>query len=141
LSGVIPEHWRNRANRDSRPRSNATAPRLAPVAEIVITRPDERWANRLRAYKVHVDGNVAATLGRGEEARVTVSGGRHRIRATLDWGSSPSLDLELGENDRAHVVCRSGFEPSLARPKALLYITVWRKRYLDLQLLHIDRAA
>jgi hypothetical protein len=111
------------------------------VAEIVISRPNEAWANRLRSYKIVVDGNVAATLGRGEHATVTVPGGHHSVRAKLDWGSSANVDVELGEDDRAYLTCQSGFQPSLARPTALLYITIWRKRYLDLQLLRVESAA
>ena len=111
------------------------------MAEIVISRPNEVWANRLRSYKIVVDDEVAATLGRGEHATVTVPGGHHSVRAKLDWGSSPKLDVELGEDDRAYFICQSGVQPSLARPTALLYITIWRKRYIELQLLRVESAA
>jgi hypothetical protein len=113
----------------------------AIVAEIVVSRPEERRANRLRAYKVLVDGELAATLGRGESATVSVASGRHAVKATLDWGSSPTLDVDLGAGERAYLLCQSAFQFSLSRPRALLYITVWRNRYLDLKLLRVERAA
>jgi hypothetical protein len=69
------------------------------VAEIVVSRPDERWANRVR--------------------------GR-------------DIDLDLGENDRAYLLRQSGFRSSLIVPRAVLYVTIWRKRYLDLQLLRVE---
>ena len=111
------------------------------MAEIIVSRPDEAWANRFRSYKVFVDGKAAASLGRGQESTIEVTAGRHSLRATLDWGSSPTVEVELAEGDRAYVLCQSGFKFSLARPRALLYITIWRKRYLDLRLIRIESHA
>ena len=108
------------------------------MAEIVVSRPEERWANRLRSYKIVIDGQTCATLRRGEEATVAVGAGHHSVRATIDWGRSKDVDLDLGENDCAYLLCQSGFSPSLRRPSALRYATIWRERYLDLQLLRVE---
>ena len=108
------------------------------MAEIVVSRPDEAWANRLRSYEILIDGETAAILPRGGERTVTVGAGHHAVRATIDWGSSPTIDLDLAEADRAYLICQSGFQPSLIRPRALVYVTIWRKRYLDLRLLRVE---
>jgi hypothetical protein len=108
------------------------------MAEIVVTRPDERWANRVRSYKIVVDGQVLASLRRGEDAAVAVAAGHHTVRAKIDWGRSRDVDLDLGENDRAYLLCQSGFQHSLAVPRGWLYVTIWRKRYLDLQLIRVE---
>jgi hypothetical protein len=108
------------------------------VAEIVVSRPAERWANRLRSYKIVIDGQTLATIGRGEDATVAVAAGRHRVRAKIDWGRSRDIDLDLGENDRAYLLCQSAFQSSLIFPRAWLYVTLWRNRYLDLQLLRVE---
>ena len=102
------------------------------MAEIVLSRPDEPWANRVRGYKIVVDGDVLASLRRGEDATVAVAAGHHTVRAKIDWGRSKDVDLELGENDRAYLLCQSGFRNSFVFPRAWLYVTIWRKRYLDL---------
>jgi len=112
--------------------------RVGAVAEIVVSRPDERWANRLRSYKIVIDGHVLASLRRGEDATVAVAAGHHTVRANIDWGRSKDVDLDLGENDRAYLLCQSGFRASFVFPRAWLYVTIWRKRYLDLQLLRVE---
>jgi len=108
------------------------------MAEIIVSRPDERWANRVRSYKIVVDGEVLASLRRGEDATVPVAPGHHKVRAKIDWARSRDIDLDLGENDRAYLICQSAFRPSLIVPRAMLYVTIWRKRYLDLQLLCVE---
>jgi hypothetical protein len=111
------------------------------LPQIVISRPEEKWANRLRSYQVVVDGSAATSLNNGGEETVTVAAGHHRVEAKIDWGRSPAVELDLGERDRAYLICQAGFKPSLLRPTVWLYITVWRKRYLDLRLLRIESSA
>jgi hypothetical protein len=94
--------------------------------------------DRLRSYKVVVDGQTAATLRRGEDVVVPVPAGHHAVKAKIDWGRSREIDLELGERDRVHLLCQPGFTLSLLRPRALLYVTIWRNRYLDLQFLRVE---
>jgi hypothetical protein len=113
---------------------------LAPVAEIVVSRPAEGYVDRLRRYEIVVDDETLANLRRGDEVSVPVTVGHHRVHAKIDWGRSQDLDLDLGEDDRAFLLCQPGFAFSLLRPTALLYMTIWRKRYLALQLLHIESA-
>lgn len=108
------------------------------MAEIVVTRPAEGYVDRLRSYEIVVDGSARATLRRGEEVRVPVAAGRHTVRARIDWARSGDVEVTLGGEDTAFFLCQPGFGFSLLRPTALLYVTIWRKRYLDLRLLRID---
>ncbi len=108
------------------------------MAEIVVSRPDERWANQVRSYEIVIDGQVLASLRRGEDATVAVAAGHHTVRAKIDWGRSSDVDLDLGETDRAYLLCQSGFQHSFVVPRAWLYVTIWRKRYLDLHLLRLE---
>jgi hypothetical protein len=108
------------------------------VAEIVVSRPEEPWSNRLRSYKIVIDGETLASLGRGQEATVAVAAGHHKVWAKIDWCRSGEVPLDLGENARAYLRCQSSFQPSFIFPKAWLYVTIRRKRYLDLRLLRVE---
>jgi len=110
------------------------------VAEIVVSRPEEPWANRLRSYKIVVDGQTLASLGRGQDATVVVATGHHRVRAKIDWCRSPDIDLDLATDDRAYLLCQSAFRESFLFPRSWLYASIWRKRYLDLRLLRVESA-
>ena len=71
-----------------------------------------------------------------ERHRRELDGGRDRVR--IDWGRSREIDLDLGERDRAYLLCQPVVTFSLIRPRALLYATIWRDRYIDLQLVRIE---
>jgi hypothetical protein len=110
------------------------------VPEIVVSRPNERWAHglaRLASYKVVVDEAPVAALRRGDQATVAVAAGRHTVRAEIHGVGSARIDLDLGERDRAYIRCERSFRTSLI-PKMLLYQTIWRSRFLDLQLLGVE---
>ena len=108
------------------------------MAEIVVSRPAEKWANRFRSFKIIVDGKTVASLHGGEEASLSVGAGRHMVWARIDWGRSPGVAVQLGESDRAYLRCKTGFEAPNLFPKALLYATIWRKRYLDLEVVRVE---
>lgn len=110
------------------------------MPEITVRRPEEGWANQLRSYKILVDGEAAATLPRGDETTVSVAPGQHTVRAIIDWGGSPTVELELRDDEHAYLLCQSGFSAHPSRPKTWLYSTIWRKRYLDLQLIRVERS-
>jgi hypothetical protein len=110
------------------------------MAEIVVSRPADGYVDRLRSYGIVVDGNTLASLRRGDDVTLTVTAGHHKVRAKIDWGRSQDVDLDLDERERAVLLCQPGFTFSLLRPTALLYVTIWRKRYLNLQLLRIEPA-
>jgi hypothetical protein len=110
------------------------------VPEIVVSRPNESWAHGLArqvSYKIVVDEAPVAALRRGDQATVAVAAGRHTVRAEINWGGSERIDLDLGQRDRAYMRCERSFRTSLI-PKMLLYQTIWRSRFLDLQLLRVE---
>jgi hypothetical protein len=73
------------------------------VATIHVHRPAEGWTDRLRAYKLEVDGEEVARIKRGESKALEVSAGQHEIVAKVDWTSSDTLMLELGDSDVVHL--------------------------------------
>jgi len=58
-----------------------------------LRRQRTRWADRLRAYTVELDGEVVGTVGNGESKQFDVRPGVHEMQLRLDWG----LSLDLSE--------------------------------------------
>ena len=87
------------------------------------------WRDRLRAYKLIVDGRAVAAVRSGEEQTVAVEPGSHRVWTKIDWCRSQILDVDLEEGDRAVLRCR----PNGPLLLVFLYATFLRTRYLDLQ--------
>jgi len=88
-----------------------------------------------------VDGEIAAALRAGDDAVIPVAPGAHTLRAKIDWCGSRSIDVELGEHDKAHVVCQAGWRSVSIVPRKLLYTTILRDRYLDLELTGVESAS
>ena len=98
-------------------------------AEIRVTREPSRWRDRLRSYKLVVDGSTVASLKEGDTGVVTVGPGAHRVWMKIDWCRSSILDVEMEEGGTASFTCR----PNGSLWMILLYATVLRKRYLVLE--------
>jgi hypothetical protein len=67
----------------------------SPSGELVVSRPAGWYQDLLRRYEVVVDGRVAGRLRRGEELRVDVPAGRHRVQARIDWTGSPPVEVDV----------------------------------------------
>ena len=101
------------------------------AAHIIIQR-GKSYADRLRAYKVAVDGVVVASVRAGQTVAVPVSAGSHTLRLRIDWGRSGELQFQAGAGERITFECGS----SLAGWRVLLglfYATFWSHRYLWLR--------
>lgn len=100
-------------------------------AHITIQR-GESYADRLRAYKVAVDGVVVASVRAGQSVTVPVSAGNHTLRLRIDWGRSEELKFQAGAGERITFECGS----SLAGWRVLLalfYAIFWSHWYLWLR--------
>jgi hypothetical protein len=104
-------------------------------AAITVTRTPAIWRDRLRAYAIVVDGDAKGSIRGGETTTIEVDPGRHRVRTKIDWCRSADVEFELRERDEAILLCR----PNGSVVSVLLYVTIWCTRYLDLQLVRIER--
>jgi hypothetical protein len=100
-------------------------------AELTVSRSPQRWPDRLRGYRLVVDGKSVASLKRGQSVSVPVQPGHHRIWMRIDWCRSRILDVELGDNERVVLTCRSGVRLWLLLFP--VYLTVLRARYISLE--------
>jgi hypothetical protein len=64
-------------------------------AEILVRRPNAGYQDRLRAYRIKVDGEDVGKLRVGEDLRVAVDGGSHELLAVLDTIKSPALQFHV----------------------------------------------
>jgi hypothetical protein len=99
------------------------------TASIHIDRPAGGYANRLRQFKIVIDGEAVGGLSPGEARTFDVPAGSHTVCAKIDWCRSRKLTLELSERDKAHLVCGN---PPLASVLAIVWITLGCRRFPQL---------
>jgi hypothetical protein len=99
-------------------------------AEVSVCRASESLRDRLRAYSLVIDGAVVAKVKRGESATVAVAPGEHTVWMKIDWCRSRIFRIELADHERVTLTARSGIRSLLL---GLLYITIWRTRYIELE--------
>ncbi len=85
------------------------------------------WVDGLRAYTLLVDGVSRGSVRQRETLEIELGPGPHRVQLRIDWATSPELTVS-GDGDVA-LRCRAGARPLLV----LLYITIWRDRYIQLE--------
>jgi hypothetical protein len=87
-------------------------------------------SDRLRAYKVLLDGSMIGKIRDGQTTELSVGPGPHNLRLKLGWGGSPDLTVEVGAGELADFVCRSG----AATPGMAFYYSLFRRnRLVDLR--------
>jgi hypothetical protein len=69
-------------------------------------RQDGYYRDRLRNYRVRIDGNPVGEIAQGETKDFFVPPGKHRVRLTIDrlWGSR-EVALQVGEGEVAEFTC------------------------------------
>ena len=75
---------------------------------ITITREAGGYRDRVRAYKVMLDGEHVASIKAGETVTHTAPAGRHEIRMKIDWAGSPTIPFQLTEGGTASFHCEPG---------------------------------
>jgi len=104
-------------------------PTVSSAAQVTVRRLPNRKADLWRAYKVHIDGEPVGKLRRREAQTYDVPPGAHAVRVTIDWATSPTVEVQLAAGDHVELVCR---------PNANLFLwpywlTAGRHRYIALE--------
>jgi hypothetical protein len=68
------------------------------MATIKIQRTSE-LNNRLRDYRIYIDGEKIGTIADGETKNFIISSGQHSIIAKIDWCSSPEISFNIIDTD------------------------------------------
>jgi hypothetical protein len=65
--------------------------------------------NRLRAYKLFLDGKKIGTIANGQIKKIETTPGQHNVMAKIDWWSSPKISLLLNDGDNIELTI-NGFK-------------------------------
>ena len=68
------------------------------MVKIKIQRNDE-FSNRMRNYKIFIDGKEAGIIANGETKEFETVAGQHTVTAKIDWCSSPDILINIGHNE------------------------------------------
>ncbi len=89
------------------------------------------WTDRLRAYKVILDGNTLGEIGNGEEREFKVPAGKHTLKMKIDWCGSNTIDFETQGNP-VEFECGSNLGGTRAL-LAIFYVFFLRNEYVWLK--------
>jgi hypothetical protein len=98
------------------------------LSVVVIHRAHHSRQDRARKYRVLVDGQQRAELGDDETVQIPVTPGPHVVRMKIDWRRSRDLPVDIRHGEIVRLECKPRSSPFLT----LLYITIWRNKYISL---------
>jgi hypothetical protein len=98
------------------------------VTVLVIRRVPSRQ-DRDYPYRVLVDGRQRAEVGDDSTVQIGLTPGEHRVSLGVKWCGSRELPFTIQPGEIVRMECRPNVRPLLA----LLYITLWRNRYIALE--------
>ncbi len=84
----------------------------------ITVRRTTSYADRLRAYKIVLDGALVGTVRAGQSATVSTTPGRHSLVLRIDWCGSEEVSFEARTGEHITFECGS----SLAGWRVLLAI-------------------
>jgi hypothetical protein len=99
------------------------------MAHLVIRRDKVAWQDRGRSYRVIVDGKELAQIANGAEMQIPVKPGKRLVQLKFDWCQSEVLEVNVETGKTLILECGPNSTPLLA----LVYITLFRKKYLWLR--------
>lgn len=71
---------------------------------LIISR-DNQYADRIRSYKIMIDGRYYADIENGETRRIDINPGYHMIHLTIDGGRSNRVDFHISEGETIKFQC------------------------------------
>jgi hypothetical protein len=98
------------------------------MSVLVIRRANTPQQDLAHDYRVLVDGRQRAALGNDSTVQVPVTPGAHVVRIAVRWCSSGDRVFDIAHGQIVRLECRPKVSPLLA----LLYVTIWRNRYISL---------
>jgi hypothetical protein len=93
---------------------------------------DRGYADRLRDYRVLLDGTEIGRLGNGAAKTFEIPAGQHQLMIKVDWGRSNIVAFDAGESQSARFLCGSNLR-GWRIVLALYYATFGFRHYLWLR--------
>ena len=76
--------------------------------KIILTRANE-WLNRLRPYKVLIDGVEVGTITNDSSEEFAIGEGNHLLQCKINWYSSADdFRINIGSNETAYLRVKTG---------------------------------
>ncbi len=76
-----------------------------PSAAVRVVRRPSPWRDRLRRYKVVVDGQMVGALAWDESKDFPIEPGPHKVRIKIDWTGSSELTFAANDGQIVEFEC------------------------------------
>lgn len=94
---------------------------------------ESQYADYMRKYKIVIDGEEIDTISKGEEKELQIFPRNHKIQLKIDWCKSNEIEFEIKINESLNFLCGSSAK-GWKFFSDFLYLTVWRNKYLYIEL-------
>jgi len=64
---------------------------------IIRIKRDTGYADKIRAYKIILNGDVVGKIKDGEQVEIDVAPGNHQLKMKIDWCGSNIVEFEMNE--------------------------------------------
>ena len=98
-------------------------------AYVEVERDANLWRDRIRAYRVFIDGTEAGRSGHGSTCKLVIPPGSHRIWMSIGWCRSPQVDFAVRPGETARFRCG----PSGGSWRIFYDMTIGWGRYISLR--------
>ncbi len=103
----------------------------APGSSTLVLARQSQRADRLRLYRVVVDGQERDRIADAETKVLSLPSGLHQVELRIDWCRSPKLDVRIEANQSLRLECGSALQ-GWKLWFGLVYIFLFPRHYLFL---------
>ena len=89
------------------------------------------WQDKIRKYKIVLDGNTLGKISDGETLEFQISNGKHELILKIDWCRSQKLTFDKKDDD-VEFECGSNLQ-GLKIFLGILYVTLKYNEYISLK--------
>jgi hypothetical protein len=93
---------------------------------------DSGYADRIRQFRIALDGQTIGTIGDGHDASFDVEAGPHTLRLGVDWARSNPVQFRVEPGETVRFTCASRARGSRVL-LAAVYSTILSQRYIRLE--------
>ncbi|HSW98337.1 MAG TPA: hypothetical protein VLF71_00710 [Candidatus Saccharimonadales bacterium] len=93
---------------------------------------DSGYADRLRKYKVVLDGIVVGDISNGETKSFDIAAGKHSLQLKVDWAKSNLLECTYKPGEDLKFTVTSPLR-GINVVKSVFYATIFSNKYLKLE--------
>ena len=96
---------------------------------------DSTHFDRLRSYRIELDGKIIGEIDDGETKRIALESGSHTLRLRLDWCSSQKIEFKVDKREDVNFRCTSNIQGARALI-GIVYALFLPRQYIRLELEH-----